>query len=63
MIIQVKVRFIHSYSPYLFKVQRVAYLNTREFPVPGRRIARLETQLECENHKTIHLEVINISQT
>merc|ERR1712223_1167469 len=37
-------------------VQRVAYLNTREFPVPGRRIARLETQLECENHKTIHLE-------
>jgi len=37
-------------------VQRVAYLNTREFPVPGRRIARLETQLECANHKTIHLE-------
>merc|ERR1712223_224472 len=37
-------------------VQRVAYLNTREFPVPGRRIARLETQLECENHKTIPLE-------
>ena len=25
--------------------------------MPGRRIARLETQLECENHKTIHLEV------
>ena len=42
--------------PYI-KVQRVAYLNTREFPVPGRRIARLETQLECENHKTIHIEV------
>ena len=28
--------------------------------MPGRRIARLETQLECENHKTIHLEVNNI---
>merc|ERR1712061_976535 len=38
------------------QVQRIAYLNTREFPVPGRRIARLETQLECKNHKTIHLE-------
>jgi len=37
-------------------VKSVAYLNTREFPAPGRRIARLETRLECEDGKTIHLE-------
>ena len=47
---------IHIPSDFI-QVQRIAYLNTREFPVPGRRIARLETQLECKNHKTIHLEV------
>ena len=37
-------------------VREVAYLNTREFPAPGRRIARLETKLQCRDGKTIHLE-------
>ena len=37
-------------------VKGVAYLNTREFPVPGRRITRLETRLNCRDGKTIHLE-------
>ena len=37
-------------------VRSVAYLNTREFPVPGRRITRLETRLNCRDGKTIHLE-------
>merc|ERR1719295_1379862 len=37
-------------------VEGVAYLNTREYPVPGRRITRIETRLDCLDGKTIHLE-------
>lgn len=37
-------------------IRRVAYLNTREFPAPGRRIAKLETSLNCRDGRTIHLE-------
>ena len=34
----------------------MAYLNTREFPAPGRRLVHLSTTLHCATGKTIHLE-------
>lgn len=37
-------------------VRQVAYLNTREFPAPGRRLVHLSTTLHCTSGKTIHLE-------
>lgn len=37
-------------------VHQVAYLNTREFPSPGKRILQLATTLQCTGGRTIHLE-------
>jgi len=37
-------------------VHQVAYLNTREFPSPGKRILKLATTLHCVEGRTIHLE-------
>jgi len=37
-------------------VHQVAYLNTREFPSPGKRILQLATTLHCKSGRTIHLE-------
>jgi len=37
-------------------VHQVAYLNTREFPSPGKRILQLATTLHCRSGRTIHLE-------
>jgi len=37
-------------------VHQVAYLNTREFPAPGKRLIHLATTLHCKSGKTIHLE-------
>lgn len=37
-------------------VHQVAYLNTREFPSPGKRIVQLATTLHCKTGRTIHLE-------
>lgn len=37
-------------------VHQVAYLNTREFPSPGKRILQLATTLHCTSGRTIHLE-------
>lgn len=36
-------------------VRQVAYLNTREFPAPGKRLVHLTTTLHCKSGKTIHL--------
>ncbi len=36
-------------------VRQVAYLNTREFPAPGKRLVHLATTLHCKSGKTIHL--------
>lgn len=37
-------------------LHQVAYLNTREFPAPGKRMVNLATTLNCKDGRTIHLE-------
>ena len=36
-------------------MEQVAYLNTREFPAPGKRIVNLSTKLTCEDGHVMHL--------
>ncbi len=34
-------------------VRQIAYLNTREFPAPGRRIVKLATEVTCSDGRTL----------